>query len=218
VVPLRRRSLRRLFHRPRVAQRAIATLTNLQTPEAGAWTLDAASPSGAAGSKSRRHHLAPAPATKRKPSSVAAALPVLVHLKSVVVAGKRFCCDAEQHSPPASVRVADQPRADDDATSLSTPVNCPLGEGSCTATGRLRCSPPNVVRPLRIGFSTQIALRRGTSPIDRAARVRVAVGRPDLRSRWSIDFKEAGGREAVREYLLEGVYYCRVELRAGAAF
>jgi hypothetical protein len=71
---------------------------------------------------------------------------------------------------------------------------------------------------VRIGFSTQIALRRGTSPIDRAARVRVVVGRPDLRSRWSIDFKDAGGREAVREYVLEGVYYCRVELRAGAAF
>jgi hypothetical protein len=46
------------------------------------------------------------------------ALLELVHLKSVVVAGKRFCCDPEQHSPPASVRVADQPRAHDDATSL----------------------------------------------------------------------------------------------------
>jgi hypothetical protein len=68
-----------------------------------------------------------APGGKQQRVEVSLGRLLVVHLKSVVVPGKRFCCDAEQHSPPASVRVADQPRADDDATSLSTPVNCPLG-------------------------------------------------------------------------------------------
>jgi hypothetical protein len=103
------------------------------------------SPSRSAQSQPPRCEVPEPPAPRE--TSTAASVLLVVHLKSVVVAGKRFCCDAEQHPPPASVRVADQPRADDDATSLSlTPMNCPLGERSFTATGRLRCSPPNVVR------------------------------------------------------------------------
>jgi len=120
-------------------------------------------------SRRRRRRLAPgaatsagwpgvaAPGGKQQRVEVSLGRLLVVHLKSVVVPGRPFCCDAEQHSPPASVRVADQPRADDDATSSLTPINCPLGEGSFTATGRLRCSPPNVVRPVRIGFPTQKA-------------------------------------------------------------
>ena len=69
-----------------------------------------------------------------------------------------------------------------------------------------------------IGFSTQIALRLGTSPstAPRGSESPLDVRILDLDGQ--IDFKDAGAREAVREYVLEGVYYCRVELRAGAAF
>jgi hypothetical protein len=83
---------------------------------------------------------------------------LLVQLEGVVVAGKRFCCDAEQHSPSASVRVAEQPRADDDATSLSN-AREPSAKGRklhCDRTTKVLTAERSSAVAQR--FSTQIAL------------------------------------------------------------